>query len=595
MEEKKKTTLHNIVDQNSLKDVQKETLKIISDAVMKTAGPFGSYTMIMEEKKPVVYSKDGHKVLQAIKFWEPLQQSIQQELVEITQYIVNKVGDGTTTATRMSYYVFCQLLKLQEEYKYSTYEIINAFQNVVDMIKKDIRENAATIDESNLSVIKDICMISTNGNEEVSNYIYDIYKKFGKDVFIDVKISNTTDFILKEYDGVTLERGYPHPAYINTDNGTCELRNPRIYCFNDPVDTPEMMSFFNKIISDNIIAGLTGETEFIPTVILVPSISRDMQPTLEELETYLCQFDNANKKGQKPPFVIIPGLNEEYDYFPDIVKLCAIPYISKYIDPDNQKKDIEAGKAPSIDTVTKWYGSTDLIVVDNLKTKFINPKNMFVRDEQGDIIVDNGVPVKSETYHGLIYYIEKELEVSENNNEDIRIIASLKRRLNAIRANMVELLVGGISIADRDAVRDVVEDAVLSCRAAVRNGFGFGAGLEGYLATESIAKSLPEESNNINVSLYQDCTNLILTSYRDIIIELYQTKYNITTSVEYFKKSVENQIPINLRTDKFDGTVVASVDTDYYILDAMAKIVTLMFRSNQALLMTPQHNKYINL
>lgn len=590
-EKKKKISLHNIVNKDALKEVQLETLKVISDTVMKTAGPYGSYTMIMNDKAPVVYSKDGHKVLQSIKFWEPLQQSIQEELVEVTQYIVNKVGDGTTTATRMAYHTFDELLKLSKESTYSQYDIINTFQEVIKLIQEDIRSNAIEITDENLSAIKDICMISTNGNKEVSDYIYQIYQKFGKDVFINVQISNTSEFKIKDYDGVTLERGYPHPAYINSENGTCTIRNPRIYCFNDPVDTPEMMSFFMAIMNHNIIDPIAQREAPIPTVILVPSISRDMQPTLEELETYLCQFDNMNQKGNKPPFVIIPGLNEEYDYFPDIVKLCGCPYISKYIDPEIQKKDIEEGKAPTLDTVIDWYGSTDEIVVDNLKTKFINPKNMFNRNEDGSIIVDQeGNSVKSDVYTGLIYYIEKELEVSETNNEDIAIISSLKRRLNALKANMVDLFVGGITIADRDAIRDVVEDAVLSCRTAVRNGYGYGASFEGYLSATYIRDLfLQQPYSDLSIK----CMNIICNTYEEMILDLYRTRFSSDQANSIFKQSVKKECPINLATGEFDNKVLASSDTDYYILDALSKIITLMFRSNQALLMTPQHNKYI--
>ena len=595
-EKKKQISLHNIVEREPLKEVQLETLKLISDAVMKTAGPFGSYTMIMNEKSPVVYSKDGHKVLQSIKFWDPLQQFIQQELVEITQYIVNKVGDGTTTATRMSYLIFRRLLQLQKSSNYPMHYIITEFQNAIKMIQDNIKANADFITDDNLEPIRDICMISTNGNTEVSNYIYDIYNKYGTGVFIDVKISNTTDFILKEYDGVTLERGYPHPAYINTDEGTCEIRNPRIYCFNDPVDTPEMMSFFNRIIDNNIITPIAKREAPIPTVILVPSISRDMQPTLEELEGYLCQFDNTNKRGNKPPFVIIPGLNDDFDYYSDIVKLCGCPYISKYIDPEVQKKDIEDGKAPDIDTILNWYGTTDLIVVDNLKTKFINPKHMFERNEDGSIVTgEDGSFVKSKIYEGLIYYIEKELEVSEANNEDIKIINSLKKRLNALRANMVELLVGGITIADRDAIRDVVEDAVLACRSAARNGYGYGASFEGLLSSRDLMIYIETNCDiNTNKLLYM-CIKCIEESYEDMIRDLYRTKYMDEDVDRKFNESLEKMEPINLVSGEFDGKVLASADTDYYILDAISRIVTLMFQSNQALLISPQQNKYINI
>ena len=65
--------------------------------------------------------------------------------------------------------------------------------------------------------------------------------------------------------------------------------------------------------------------------------------------------------------------------------LCGIPTIKKYIDPDIQQKDIEAGNAPTPDNVHEWYGSADLVEADTTNTKFVNPKCMFDIDEEAPI------------------------------------------------------------------------------------------------------------------------------------------------------------------------------------------------------------------
>ena len=60
---------------------------------------------------------------------------------------------------------------------------------MVDNIKETIRESARKLTTDD---IMDICLTSTNGNEEISKDLTDIYKKFGNDVFIQVGTSNTT-------------------------------------------------------------------------------------------------------------------------------------------------------------------------------------------------------------------------------------------------------------------------------------------------------------------------------------------------------------------------------------------------------------------
>ena len=100
------TNLSNLVDNKALKKVQLQTLERINSIISKTAGPYGSYTMIMHQDQLTEYSKDGHKVLKNIKFFKPLEAAVHDELLGITEHVVKKVGDGTTTAVQLSYYIY---------------------------------------------------------------------------------------------------------------------------------------------------------------------------------------------------------------------------------------------------------------------------------------------------------------------------------------------------------------------------------------------------------------------------------------------------------------------------------------------------------
>ena len=104
-----KDLFSNIVDQKNLRNVQAMTLQKIADTVANTAGPYGSNTIILGDPlqgKSDIYTKDGHKTLLHIDFFNPLEKSIQSQLVEITEYIVKTVGDGTTSTVLMCNSVF---------------------------------------------------------------------------------------------------------------------------------------------------------------------------------------------------------------------------------------------------------------------------------------------------------------------------------------------------------------------------------------------------------------------------------------------------------------------------------------------------------
>lgn len=579
-----KPLFSNIVDKKNLQEVQLKTLDEISKTLANTAGPYGSNTIILGDPgkgKPDSYTKDGHKTLSHIDFFDPLEKSIQTQLIEVTEHIVKTVGDGTTSTVMMCASMFSSIYSFLLRNKgVPTFKIIQMIDEVIEDIQERIKSHGREVE---LSDIYDICMISTNGNKDVSTELAYIYNTYGKNVYINVTTSNNANNIVKAYDGLTLERGYASPAYINDEDGTCTIRNPRLYTFTDPIDTPEMISYMEKIIYNNVIIPFTQHDvdNYIPTVIMAPSVSRDATAVLAELEKLLYGCTNFTK----PPMLFITGLNKEIDQYNDIVTLCGDKSIKKYINPDIQEKDIKEGKAPNIDSITEWYGTCDEIICDNMKTKFINPKDMF-----SDEVDEDGNRKYGKVYEGLLNFVEQELEYSIKNSEGVGTIGNLRRRLNCLKSNLVDYMIGGISSIDRDALKDLVEDAVLNCRSAVRNGVGYGSNFEGFRACHE----LMEEEENKN-GLRYNVLNMINSSYHDVLVNLYKLNYDGDPE-DLIEENLKMNKPINLRTLSWDKEqVLCSVDSDIVILDAIKKVIVPMVTANQALLLTPQHNKYLNV
>lgn len=576
---KTKLVLSNIVKQNQLREVQKETLRTLAETVSLTGGPYGSNTMILMDDTGNglmnEFSKDGKKVLESIKFYDPLECSIKEEIVSAAKHLVTTVGDGTTSLTKMCYYIFEGLCTAKEEHPETPmFEILDAFKEATKLVQDKIREHGReiTIDD-----IYKICMVSTDGNKELSENISSIYKEYGKDVYIDLGVSNTVDNIVKQYDGLTLERGYASPAYINTSDGKSVINHPRLYCFEDPVDTPELIGFLSTIIYENIFKRITNREQEIPTVIMAPSISRDAATVLEEAEKLMYGFSGLSK----PKLSIITGLHRDIDFYSDLTMLCGCPTIKKYINQDIQKKDQEEGKAPTPETICDWYGEVEEVISDSEKTTFINPKLMFTEDE-------NGETKYSSTYNGLIEFLSTQLKYEEENNGGIGVIGNLKRRLNSLKTNYVEYFIGGISMADRDSVRDLAEDAILNCRSACKNGVGYGAGFEGLYASHVLL------NDNDIPNIVKESICIIFEAFNKSIKQLYSTAMAENRVDTIYMKSLAQEMPINLRTMEFTGDVLCSIDCDIMILETIKKIITVMFNTNQALLVSPLNNKYVD-
>lgn len=573
----------NVVSGETLREIQSNTLKEVAQYLSKTFGPMGSNTKIITGNNAseinTSYSKDGLKVLKHIMSSKPIEMSIIEELIEITRSVEKEVGDGTTSTVILTSFIFDNLIDIQDKFNVTPYQIIDKFKAVVEEVKENIMKNKH---ECTLEDIYDIAMISTNGNTDVSLNIQNIYEDYGLDVDITLGISNTKDSQLKIYDGLLITEGYDSPAYINNavDN-SCEIRNAHIYYFCDPINTGDMIGYFESIMEHNIYEPLREDEDMIPTVICCPQITRDLSANLKKLEQMMYQYDAKGSTSNKPPVLIISNIvASDAEIMDDIANLCGCKTIAKYIDPEVHKRDAEAGLAPTFENAYEFYGTAELVVADSKKTKFINPPH---KNEDDQI------------YKSMVNFLEGEIQLHKDEN-NANELGKLKKRLSALKANMVEYFVGGVTIADRDALKDLIEDAVKNCRSAAKDGVGYAANYEALRASYEIYEQYKEEDDT---SIECAIAKTIFASYYDIEELLYST---VCTDKDTIEKAIEISIdtqsgPYNIREGLHvncddSSDVLCSIMLDINILDTISKIVTIMVTCNQCLLQAPNLNTY---
>ncbi len=560
----------NIVKKDKLREIQGQVLEEIKDALVQSYGPYGSNTLIYNDSTLNKYTKDGHEILSGIQILNEIEASVQRDLVQITNNTVRKVGDGTTAATILSSIIFKTFTEL--EGKYTPYKLMRLFDKTVKEITKNIMERNRVFD---FNTAYKIAMISTNGNEKISKEIASIYEKYGNEVYIDVTITTQDRNVIKVYDGLSMSEGLYNSAYMNIPKeNKADIRDCHVYYFDDPVDTPEMMSLLNAIIDKNIFQPVKDKSKkIVPTVILTPHISRDMSTYIEQVEAVM-----TNCKGMdKPPLIIINNIFKTGNV-EDIIKMCGCPPIKKYINVEQQKEDIKQGIAPTVKNVERFCGYCDEVVATTKESKFINPKNMVVRDKEGNI---TGY---TDEYKSLLDFLKTELERYKEDGEDAAKIGGMRRRINALKANMIEYVIGGISMADREALKCLVEDAVLNCRSAAEHGVGWGANFEGLIASNKVRNETEDEDIKL-------IATTIYESYVELITTLYKT---MNLSDEKIDSIIKAEEPFNMVTEEYDGNVLSSIMLDPVILDSINRLLTLLFTCNQFIVDDPLKNVYNN-
>ena len=563
----------NVVSEDKTREVQLNTLGIMADTLAKSFGPMGSHTAIVQHNgnvDSVVYTKDGKTIAQNIVFKDPIERSVQDMITELTRYIVKEVGDGTTSAVLLCNNVFTELFsnrKLLE--MYNPHELITRLHTIIEDICEKIKEagKPCTLDN-----IYDITYTSTNGNDYIAKTLQQVYAKHGMEVYIDLGISNEVDCLVKDSEGMVIDTGYSNSCFVNNrvDN-TADIRDASVYVFKDAVDTKEMLDMLDAILYHNLMRCMEPNSMYepIPTVILCErAITPDASAYLDKLISFMNQ-------GAKIPLLLISQIHQ-YDLFEDIVMMCGAPYLRKYIDREIQQRDIENGLAPTPENIHTFCGHCKQIVSSADKTRFVYPKLMFKDESHTE---------HSDTFNSLIAFLETELEQAKKNNDGIMKIGGIKRRINSLKGNVVDFLVGGITTGDREMLKASVEDAILNCRSAVKDGVGYGAN---YMAFKVLYDIVNSENDTNDFILYKT----LYDAYRDLTKMLYGTIYQEDDIAQVINDSIVNNMPLNMRTKEFDGKVLSSINSDIAVLHAIDKILTVMYTCNQYLVPSPMHNIY---
>lgn len=565
----------NVVPKESLRRAQLETMEALKEYLSKSFGPYGSNTIINKDNALPRYTKDGHTILKSIQVSGEIEKAVIADIEEETRTQAIKIGDSTTSITILSAIIFKALSEYENKNINKTpAQIVKTFKEVTEEICEEIRKNGRT---ATIEDMYNIALISTNGDENLATMLKGIYEEFGLDVYIDVKASMNGTTYLKEINGMTMDCGFLDPTLINDPGkNACVISNPKIYAFKDPIDTMEMGAFLDAILYKNIIKPIKDQNveSMVPTVIMAPRISRDYSAFMDQLMQSMASAPTANRGWLN---IITDIQSCDMEQFEDICDLCGCKYIKKYLDPEIQKEDIEKGYAPTPATIDNFSGTADKVISDANKTTFINPLNMYKEDGSNSPLLDQRLD-----------YLErqiKKLEVEGNNTVDIY---TLKKRLNSLKGKMVEIYIGGVTVADRDAERDLLEDAVLNCRSAALNGVGYAANFEGLRASDTLLTRYKANEENDKF----DIACIVSDAYTEISEMLYDTACEIDNPKHIVAHSYTEGCPYNLVAKEYDGKVLTSIDTDICTLTTISKIITIMATANQFILSTLNVNKY---
>lgn len=589
----------NLVSEEEYKNTVYQISKFAADMVVKTLGPFGS-TTIIDDPTFTYPSKDGWSCLNRLHFNDPIYDSIYKTIKQISFSIVNKVGDGTTSALIGANAFLNEILEYQ---KYNDFRQVD-FLNNLNKIKDQIIDRLENSDELHLvdkdgdfSDIRRIAYVSSNSNDALSDIIQKIYQETNNpNIF--VTFDPGPELTYEVQTGYRFECSVlNHKVYINEDNGRCKMSNgdALIAIFNHNVTYNEHGELISMLSN---YANAIGKTIIIAAPYFDDVISSQLGSIINQMI----------QKRQVPSIMMmqIPmSMEIHHKYLSDLnmltnaqvfdagaVKACyAMMHNQQH--PDDLV-ELELLQIPGYN----YESPADLIAA------YLGQINTITIDSSYAILQDYEDIVNPTVFNSTMEEIRREYEFQKEkaNKSDSNLskeFMDVNQRYTKLKGKMGIIKVGGASEIEKHCTKDSVDDAVLACRSAYDHGYIRGLNL-------AMIKTIHDMSDSVNNGQEQDIRymleNVFLTMTNAVMCNKYDndTKRRVSFAVndtgygsmnfcneEIVDFCIENNYGYNLVTETFDTmddlTVINSVSTDIEILKIIIGILSLMLTSNQFL------------
>ena len=410
----------------------------IADVVGSTMGP-GGRTVSINEPAQAVATKDGANILRVMSYRDHFLHFASTILRDVTGRTVDRVGDGTTLTTLLTY----KLLKaaLTGSNKDNVYEKLENMRLQVDDIKRLINKIKYKLDlasEKDIRILRNVATISANNNVEYGMLVSEVVSEIGKDGYVSVKESMTGHNYSEKKRGYVLGAGAVHRAFLRNQKKVL-VRDPYTLIIDSELDD------YDKDVQ-MVIKGwlqrnkLDGHESPKPLVLFVRSLKG---PAIQFL------ISNAQKLPiycvQIPTFLY--KRSDRYDIIKDLQEVCGISRLYSPVEGYDIKQ---------------WDNDEDSI------DSFGRVKQIEIQETECGIEYE-GVKDVEEKVNRRIADLESKIDDEPDNK-------LLKTRLGILRSGIGVIYVDIASETEKKYVLDLLDDSTKACFSALKNGVVPGGG-----------------------------------------------------------------------------------------------------------------------
>ena len=405
------------------RDLLKQGVDQLANAVKVTLGPKGRNVVIEKKFGAPVITKDGVSVAKEVELEDKFENTGAQLVKSVASKTGDDAGDGTTTATILTQAIVNEGLK-NVTAGANPMDLKRGIDKAVNKVVDYIKANAEVVGD-NYDKIEQVATVSANNDPEIGKLLADAMRKVSKDGVITVEDSKTRDTTIGVTEGMQFDRGYLSGYFVtDTDKMECVMDDPYILLYDKKISN---LKEFLPILQPAAESGR-------PLLVIAEDVDSEALTTL---------VVNRLRGGLKICAVKAPGFGDRRKaMLEDIAVLTGGVVIS-------EEKGLKLEQA-----TLEMLGTAKKVTVDKENTTIVGGA--------GD----------KENIHERVQQIKNEIANTKSSYDKEK----LQERLAKLAGGVAVLYVGANSEVEMKEKKDRVDDALCATRAAIEEGVVVGGG-----------------------------------------------------------------------------------------------------------------------
>ncbi len=482
------------------RDLLKQGVDALSDAVKVTLGPKGRNVVISKKFGAPQITKDGVTVAKEIELKDPFQNMGAQLVRDVASKTNDEAGDGTTTATVLAQSIVNEGLK-NVTAGANPMDLKRGIDKAVNAVVNELKKMSQTIGDNNQK-IEQVAMISANNEVEIGKNIALAMDKVKKEGVITIEEAKGITTEVKVVEGMQFDRGYLS-AYFITDSEKMEsvMENPYILITDKKISSmKDLMPVLEPIVQQ-------GKSLFI--------IAEDIEG--EALTTLVLNRLRGTIR----------------------VAACKAPGFG-----DRRKEMLQdIAILTGGEVITEERGLT----LENTTIEMLGRAEKIVSDKENTTIV-NGSGDK-DNIANRVAQIRKQIEITTSDYDREK----LQERLAKLAGGVAVIYVGAPTEVAMKEMKDRYEDALSATRAAVEEGIIPGGGVA-YIRAMQAIKDLKGENYEEDLGI-----KIIFRALEEPLRRIVENGGNEGSVVVQKVKEGKNDFGYNARTEKYENLFESGV------------------------------------